>query len=222
MGDHCNRLDDTTSQLSARKKRKVEDTDGEVQESRDQNDWEKLFKELQAERVTKAEELLHSYVRESEEREKLMRSYNQDLEAENQVLRSKLSSQPEQHQQLQDLKKQLEDLQSKLSNQTATIQVYEKLTATTVTVNDNNREHQNMDCDCTVLNPDTKGTTKFRISTVSEGGAGQLEILKFSPLENPQPLPEFLQEEIEFPSSQLPPLLQNVLRGMYPDEDDED
>ena len=43
-------------------------------------------------------------------------------------------------------------------------------------------------------------------------------LLKYQPLENPERLPDFLHEEIEFESTELPPLLQNVLRGIFPEE----
>lgn len=209
------------------KKRKVEDIDSGVEDASNQVRWENLFRELQAERITKAEELLHAHVRECEEREKLMRSYNQELESENQALRSKLATEPEQQQQLQELQTQLKDLQSKLSVQNATIQAYQKLTGTTlsnVCVNDEDDIKHFLECECTVQNTESKTTTRFQISTVFSSDKANEEdtrgaILKYRSLENPHQLPEFLHEEIEFESSQLPPLLQNVLRGMFPEED---
>jgi len=188
-----------------------------------QKNWEQLFNELQAERVTKAEALLYAYTRESEERERLMRSYNQELEHENQKLKSQASEDGQQKQAIQDLQSRVEEFEKTVSNQTATIRAYQQLTGTTLS---NVEGIQNeLHCDCTVANPETKTSTKFRISTVSSSNtdetsedAAPSSLLRYQPLENPDPLPEFLHEEIEFESSQLPPLLQNLLSGIFPDE----
>jgi flagellar motility protein MotE (MotC chaperone) len=195
-----------------------------------QTDWENLFKALQAERVTKAEALMYAYRRESEEREKLMRAYNQELEHDNKKLKDEISRVDEQKIQIQELQKQVEELKSTTAEQGAVIRIYKSFTGATFsnfTVSED--KHKALDCDCTVKNPETKFETKFRISTVSADGnnadgqneetAEGMEILKYQPLKSQEILPDFLHGEIEFQSSQLPPLLQNILRGIFPDEE---
>lgn len=253
--NHCDgddRLNSTQKQLisgSFSKKRKVTDISNYNHDEQPETtmktstadpttattDWETLFKALQAERVTKAEALLYAYRQESEEREKLMRSYNLELEDENQKLKSELTAKAEQTQQFQDLENQVQQLQTTMESQAVTIQAFQKFTGATLSnfaSSDKNdtTKHDSLNCDCTVTNPETKVMTKFRITTVSSNAAAknltdengddnkQDTLLKYQILENPTPLPEFLHEEIEFESSQLPPLLQNVLAGIFPDE----
>jgi hypothetical protein len=257
--------------LSSDKKRKVTGVNGTVDDLEDDKenkasntstkDWEELFHALQAERVTKAEALLHAYVRESEERESLMRSYNQELENANQKLRATKSNSPEQnHQREQELQNQVQALQSQVAQQDATIRAYQQLTGTTLSnirvppklesetknstdqtatgLANNSKEgesnsiHGTLDCVCTVQNTETNVKTKFRISTVpavlisgeaednKKHAAVAPSFLKYQSLENNEPLPDFLQEEIEFESTQLPQLMQNVLRGIFPEDEE--
>jgi hypothetical protein len=262
IGEHKSLGQHKLPQLSSDKKRKsedisvtvdVEDNDKENQAS---NDWQKLFHALQAQRETKAEALLYEYVRESEERERLMRTYNQELENANQQLRAAQSNSNEKERE-QELQNQVQALQAKVAHQDATIRAYQQLTGTTLSnirvptilqsetnsgdpttglVNTNsntaetNANKSTLDCVCTVENPETKVKTKFRISAVSpvltgdeedDKEAEALSFLKYESLENNEPLPDFLRAEIEFESTQLPQLLQNVLRGIFPEEEEE-
>ena len=220
------------------------------------NNWEQLYKELAAERVTKPEQLFYAYRRESEEREKLMRSYNHDLENDNQALKSQLANSTEQKQTIQTLQNQLAEGKATISNQAATIRAFQQMTGATLsnvhevaTSNDERAAAHEIGYDCTMENKNPhsrKARTKFRISVVgrvpvpvdhhqqpqqqqkeeeNDNEASEASdktttttLLKYQPLENPQPLPEFLHEEIEFESTELPPLLQNVLRGIFPEE----
>jgi hypothetical protein len=137
MGEHKGPGDHQLRLLSSAKKRKSTDISGTVdfdndKENNASKDWEKLFHELQAERVTKAEALLYAHVRESEERERLMRSYNQELENANQQLRAAKSNTPEQEHREQELENQVQALQTKVAQQNATIRAYQQLTGTTL------------------------------------------------------------------------------------------
>ncbi|CAB9507133.1 expressed unknown protein [Seminavis robusta] len=246
-------------QLSWKKRKSADGID--YNDDKDNNqDWETLFYALQRERVTQAEALLQAHTRESEEREKLMRTYNQELESENNTLRGQAAKAGEQLQRQQELETQLQQLQDRLSQQEATIHAYQQLTGATLsnvqlpqqtddkknkekspTSGDDEEEEastdkkedepsQELDFVCCVKNPETKVATKFRISTVPSTEETMTEeqqstepagtILKYAMLENPKHLPEFLQGEIEFESTQLPPLLQNVLRGIFPEEEE--
>ena len=182
----------------------------------EQSNWEQLYHQLKAERVTKAESLLYAYQEESEEREQLMRSYNQELEQDNKRLKRGALIVSQQKQQIQDLQKQMQELKALQAKQETTIGIYRAMTGATLSNLPNNNQ---LDCDCTFTNPETKVTTTFRLSTVQKDPAPEQAILKYTPLENPQPLPSFLHEEIEFESTQLPPLLQNVLRGIFPEDE---
>jgi hypothetical protein len=42
--------------------------------------------------------------------------------------------------------------------------------------------------------------------------------MRFQPLENPDPLPAFLHQDIDFEAVECPGLFQNILKGIYPDE----
>lgn len=181
----------------------------------DNLNWEKLYKELVAERVTQAESLLNAYRQESDERENLMRSYNQELEQDNKRLKSELSQVEQLKQQIHLLEKQLENERTKSARQDAMIDLYQALTGATIS---NLTESDNMQCDVVFTNQETKVSTKCSISTVQGRPSDGPPLLRYKPIENPNPLPEFLRQEIEFDKTQLPPLLQNILRGIFPEE----
>jgi hypothetical protein len=251
MGEHKSPGQHQLPLLSSAKKRKSTDMSGTAddndtdKENNLSKDWEKLFHAIQAERVTKAEALLHAHVRESEERERLMRTYNQELENANQALRAAKSNAPEQEHRERELENQVQALQAKVAKHDATIRAYQQLTGATLSIvgvppkleSETNSIDQTttgqvnkcvLDYVCTVQNSETNVKTKFRISTVSAVQSGEDKkraaeaptILKYESLENNEPLPDFLREEIEFESTQLPQLLQNVLRGIFPEEEE--
>ena len=79
-------------------------------------------------------------------------------------------------------------------------------------------------------NPETMVKTEFSISSVPiaviGGKQDKMEdieaatVSQYHPLEINTSLPDFLQEETEFESTQLPQLLQNVLCAIFPEEDE--
>jgi len=210
-----------------------------------QKNWEQLYHELAEERITKPEQLFYAYRRESEERENLMREYNQELEQENRDLKSQLADHSQQEKNSERLQKEVNDLRAAVFHQKATIQAFKQMTGTTlsnvqVTGDDTNCIPIGYDCTTENQHSKTKTHTKFRISVVENGTVSSTmdihnassapppppptttttttTLLKYQPLENPESLPEFLHEEIEFESTELPPLLQNVLRGIFPED----
>lgn len=239
--------------MESLKKRKMNKNNGDnnYSDSTPRN-WEQLYNDLAAERLTKPEQLFYAYRQESEEREKLMRDYNQDLENDNQRLKSSLASNTELKQTIQNLQNELAEGQATLSRQAATIRAYQQMTGATLSniqeAASSNGAPNDIGYDCIMENKNpgsSNARTKFRISVVGKisveadlqepkptSSESQKEpsetsrdtttatttLLKYQPLENPERLPDFLHEEIEFESTELPPLLQNVLRGIFPEE----
>lgn len=247
-----------TKLASSCKKRRINAncTNGNNDSDPTPKNWEQLYKELAAERITKPEQLFYAYRQESQERETLMRDYNQDLENDNKKLKASLADHTEQKQTVQNLKNQLAEKDATLSHQAATIRAYQQMTGATLSniqqvAGIHDAEPNDIGYDCTMENKNPgshNARTKFRISVVgkipldtdpsepqkpgeqqqqqttkepsekSPTSTAMTTLLKYQPLENPEHLPDFLHEEIEFESTELPPLLQNVLRGIFPEE----
>jgi hypothetical protein len=88
--------------------------------------------------------------------------------------------------------------------------MYQLLTGTSIS--NVSKKKGSKSCDCTIRNSETKRASKFRLSPLSK------ETMRFEPISHAEHLPSFLHQAIDFEISQCPALLQNILSGMFPEE----
>ena len=198
--------------------------------------WKQLFMSLQQERVTAIESQLISFMEDSEKREDALKNYIRHLESDLKHANMSLEVSQSQTTDLVELQEklngaddrmetmsaevdQLKDdieakdavcrlLGSKLMDREDEIEMYKLLTHTDVS-----RGEQDS-IECCVMNPIKEISTKFRLSKVEDE-----KMMKYEPVENPEILPAFLHEAIEFETADCPSLIQNILKGVFPDEE---
>lgn len=203
-------LRDTQNQVPPQHPSKRRASEGSVPQEEDAQYWKNMFYSLQQQRVTAAEEQLYAFSEESERREEALKSYSLHLETQVNELKEKCGDSEEK-------KKEMEGMQATIESQNKESALYRVLTGITV---DNIDASKQVSCDCTVTNPETKRSTKFRLVSSSETSSSETAMIKYEPVGKPDSsLPAFLQNAIEFDTSQAPALMQNVLKGMFPDED---
>lgn len=173
----------------------------------DQQYWKRQFYALQQQRVTEAEAQLHAFAEESEKRELALKSYIHHLETQVNAgndLKEKCGE-------TKDMGKEIEGMQAMIKAQRKEIELYQILTGTTISYVDASTQ---VSCDCTVTNKETKQSTSFRLESTTD------DMIEYGPIGKPDAsLPEFLHNVIEFEPSQAPVLMQNVLKGIFPEED---
>lgn len=191
---------------------------------------------LQRERVTAVESQLYTFMQDSEKREDALKKYIHDLESDLDEAKKALTLSQEQATDIVELEGQVEELHGVIKESAAQCEelIAEKESQETA----NGTLRQQMDTlekkqalyrlvtgmevvsssgdensfDCCVVNSETSVTTKFRLTSLNDG-----HMMKFEPTENTQPLPSFLHNAIEFERTQCPALLQNVLKGVFPE-----
>jgi predicted RNase H-like nuclease (RuvC/YqgF family) len=183
-------------------------SEGSVPQQDDAQYWKNMFYSLQQQRVTEVEAQLYAFSEESEKREESLKAYIHHLETQVTELKETV-------QESQEKAKEMEGMQVTMEKQEKEIELHRILTGTTLSKVDATKQ---VSCDCSVTNPETKKSTSFRLTSTEGNEAGIM--IKYEPVGKPDSsLPAFLHEAIEFDSSQTPALMQNVLKGMFPDED---
>jgi len=193
-----------------------------------------MFYSLQNQRVTEAEEQLHAFAEESETREESLKAYIHHLEThvkdlkenrsqetgrkEMEEMQATMNSQKKELDEmkvtLKETRKEVEGMQATVESQKKEIELHRLLTGTTFTNVDASKQ---VSCDVTVKNSETNKSTKFRLESLEDN---ETPMIKYEPIgKADSSLPEFLHDAIEFDTSQAPALMQNVLQGMFPDED---
>jgi chromosome segregation ATPase len=198
--------------------------------------WKRLFMSLQQERVTVVERQLFSFMEESEKREDSLKNYICHLESDLVEARKSLLLSQGQATALVELQEKLDDtqmrmqtmraeimrlqdqleakdranshLKAQLTNLDDDVQMYKLLIQTEVT------RGVEGSIECCVTNTIKEITTKFRLSNLEDD-----KMMMYEPLENPKPLPVFLQQAIEFERADCPALIQNILKGVFPEEE---
>lgn len=198
--------------------------------------WKRLFMSLQQERVTVVERQLFSFMEESEKREDSLKNYICHLESDLVEARKSLHLSQSQATALVELQEKLDDsemriqtvraeitrlqdqleakdgansvLKAQISCLNDEVQVYKLLIQTEVT------RGTEGSIECCVTNNGKKITTKFRLSKLEDD-----KMMMYEPVENPTPLPSFLQQAIEFERVDCPALIQNILKGIFPDDE---
>jgi hypothetical protein len=219
---------------------KISSTKTENQNQGNESHWKQLFMSLQQERVTASERQLYTFMEESEQREDALKNYIRHLESE--LVEARKSVELSEHQasdmvelqekldekdnqlkvsensveamtgEMEEIKSkttaQMEDLLNKVEQKDSEIQMYHVLTGTVMTpgVVENS-------VDCRVTNVVSKVSTLYRLTTLDDNE----QFMKFQSLENPDPLPTFLKQDIEFETVDCPGLFQNILKGVFPD-----
>lgn len=175
-------------------------SEGSLPQEEDAAYWKNMYESLQQERTTQAEQQLLEFSEESEKREEALKSYIHHLET--QVHELKESAQ------------EAEELQNIVDNQTKQLEICKLLTGTTFSHVDSSSKQ--VSCVCTVLNPETKKSTKFRLVSSSS----KTKMIKYEPIGKVDAsLPHFLHSPIEFEACQGTGFLQHVLKSMFPDEE---
>ena len=198
--------------------------------------WKRLFMSLQQERVTIAERQLFTLMEESEKREEALKNYIRHLESDLVASKHSLEESQCQATQIVEVQGKLEEaemrmeimrvdlaklhdqvdakdrtnslLTEKLSDRDDDIHIYKLLTQTEVTRSEEGA------IECCVTNTLKGITTTFRLSELPDQS-----MMKYEPVENPTPLPAFLRQAIEFETADCPTLMQNILKGVFPDEE---
>jgi hypothetical protein len=198
--------------------------------------WKRLFMSLQQERVTVVERQLFSFMEESEKREDSLKNYICHLESDLVEARKSLHLSQSQTTALVELQEKLDDteirlqtvraentrLQDQLDSKDRTnsllkaqirclndeVHIYKLLIQTEVA------RGTEGSIECCVTNNVKEIATKFRLSKVEDD-----KMLMYEPIENPKPLPSFLQQAIEFERVDCPALIQNILKGVFPDDE---
>lgn len=201
-----------------------------------QSHWKRLFMSLQQERVTVAERQLFTLMAESDKREEALKNYIRHLESDLVAAKLKLEECQVQAAQIVDVQGKLEDAEMRIEImkvdlaklhdqvgakdstnrlQTATlsqrddvIQMYKLLTQAEVTRGEDGA------IECCVRNTLKNITTTFRLTEFQDQS-----MMKYEPVKNPEPLPAFLHQAIEFETADCPALMQNILKGVFPDEE---
>lgn len=175
-------------------------SEGSVPQEEDAQYWKNMAVSLQQQRATEAEAQLTAFAQESEKREESLKAYIHHLETQIKEASSE----------------EKKGMQATIDKQAKEIALYQVLTGTSLC---NVDPSKHVACDCTVTNSEDKKTTKFRLDS-SETGEQTEMMIKYEPIGKPDAsLPEFLYHAIEFEASQAPALMQNVLKGMFPDEE---
>lgn len=217
---------------------KLDDNDSNGDTVDTETHWRKLFMNLQQERVTAAERNLYLFMQESEKREETLKNYIHHLESDLGKQKEALELSEQQTKQVSELQERIDELvnqqqvadksleaaatqleeykesdkaqQSDLDQQDAEISMYKLLTGTTVHWNGKSEEPM----ECCVTNPTSKVSTKFQLCKSDDP-----KMMKFVPVENVKPLPDFLHQAIEFETDECPALMQNILKGVFPEEE---
>jgi predicted RNase H-like nuclease (RuvC/YqgF family) len=201
-----------------------------------QSHWRRLFMSLQQERVTVAERQLFTLMAESDKREEALKNYIRHLESDLMAAKLKLEECQDQAAQIVDVQGKLEEAEMRIEImkvdlaklhdqvgakertnqlQTATlsqrddaIQMYKLLTQTDLARGEDGA------IECCVTNALKEITTTFRLTELQDQS-----MMKYEPVKNPEPLPTFLHQAIEFETADCPALIQNILKGVFPDEE---
>lgn len=190
--------------------------------------WKKRCASLKHERTEATERQIYGIMEESGNREESLKVYIRHLESDlrqaNQV--KKLAE--KQAQQILSLQDELQDarlktketkdelkkiqeenitLLDKVQNQATHLGHYKFITATHFTAIEDGL------VECCITNSSERSTTKFQFEKTDNEG-----IMKFTPVENIDILPKFLQQPIIFETKACPELIRHVLKKMFPAE----
>ena len=200
-------LRDGENQVPPKHSSKRRASEGSVSEEKEAQYWKNMFYSLQKQRMTEAEAQLYAFSEESEKREETLKAYIHHLETQVTELK-------EMYKDSDEWKKKMEGMQVATKKLEKEIELHRQLTGATLS---NVNASKQVSCDCTVSNPETKKTTTFRLTSCQ---GNETPMIKYEPIGKPdESLPSFLHGAIEFDASQAPALMQNVLKGMFPDED---
>jgi chromosome segregation ATPase len=193
-------------------------SEGTVPQEEDAQYWHDMFWSLKRERETEAEALLQAFAVESEKREESLKTLVHHLEIQVEDLKEALEQSEQVGKEALEASKQLnqeaDELRTTIQKQQHEITLYRTLTAASLSNIDASKE---VAFDCLVVNPEIKQSTSFRL----ESSEKEALLIKYEPLSQPNAsLPVFLHEAIEFHVTQTPALMQNVLKSMFPDDDE--
>ena len=216
----------------------------ELEDAEEAGYWRKMFKALQAERITAAEGQLYAFMEESEKREGSLKRYIRQLESDLEEAKKALLLSQNQADEVVGLQNQVEELEGVvrgsarqcddlMESQRANKEELESLQKQVEAVQEENRLYKLMSgleisvakeapasasgegFACKVFNPETLVKAGFRISSTKDNNSNEGGMMKFEPTENAEVLPRFLHNPIEFEPSQCPALLQNVLKAIF-------
>jgi hypothetical protein len=162
--------------------------------------------------VTAAEAQLQALTEEGIARERALKNYAHHLEGENAALKARLSSNDRTTSTGPSNagNSEVVRLSAALQEKDALVSMYQLLTGTSIS--NVSKKKGSKSCDCTIRNSETKRASKFRLSPLSK------ETMRFEPISHAEHLPSFLHQAIDFEISQCPALMQNILSGMFPEE----
>jgi chromosome segregation ATPase len=177
-----------------------------------------MFWSLRRERETEAEAQLQAFAAESEKREESLMTLVHHLEIQVKNIKEELEKSEQVGKEALEASKlvnqEADELRTTTQKQQHEITMYRTLTGTTLFNIDASKD---VAFDCLVVNQESKQSASFRL----ESSEKEASFIKYAPRSQPNAsLPVFLREAIEFDVTQAPALMQNVLKSMFPDDDE--